>query len=74
MIMAKYIASYGIRIQPHEEAPEFEKRNYDIVARDDKDAIEQARNKRIEWLRDELLSGSAVTVERLVEIREVNIK
>ena len=69
--MVNYLAVYDIKIQPFEEAPEWEKRNYDIVANDDADARKQAEDQRINLLRNELLPGSTVTLERLVKIENI---
>ena len=33
--MPKYLAIYNVHIQPFEEAPETEKRIYDLIASDD---------------------------------------
>ncbi len=69
--MAKYLAVYDVLVQPFEEAPDKEKRIYDITAENDDDAKWQAEAQRMKWLRDELLPGSTVTLEHLVEARDV---
>ena len=69
--MKKYMAIYDVLIQPHEESPETESRNYEIVAENDADAKKQAEAQRINWLRKELLPGSIVTLKRLLTIEDI---
>ncbi len=71
--MTKYMAIYDVLAQPFEEAPEKEKRNYEIIAENDFDARKQAETERTNILRNELLPGSEVKLERLVEIKDIKI-
>ena len=69
--MEKYMAVYDVLIQPYEDAPERESRNHEIVAENEADAKKQAEVQRTNWLRNELLSGSTVTLTRLFTIEDI---
>lgn len=69
--MGKYLALYNIKIQPFEEAPEWEKRHYPFNAEDNVEARKMAEEHKTDLLRNELLHGSTVALERLMKVEDI---